>query len=644
MISQRSVAEIIETAKIEEVINDFISLKKRGINMIGLCPFHNEKTPSFTVSPTKNIYKCFGCGKGGNAVQFIMDHEQMNFPEALRYLAKKFNIEIDETKPSKEFEEERKAEESLHLVNQFAVEHFSKNLFDTDEGRSVGLSYFKERGYREATIKKFELGFASSRKDDLTLAAVNAGYNIELLRELRLTNQYDKDFFFQRVMFTLHNLSGKPIGFAGRILSSEKKIAKYVNSTESAIYKKSKFLYGAYFAKRAIRKEDECLLVEGYTDVITLHEAGVENVVASSGTSLTQDQIRLVGRYTKNIKMLYDGDPAGIKAALRGMDLILEQDMNVKIVLLPEGEDPDSLMKKSGADEFKSFIEKNAKDFILFKTSLFLEEVANDPIKKSSLVREIVESIARVPDSIKRSVYIKECSTLMNVDETVLVAETNKAIRKIISDRNKKRERADYVPPEEFEKPKPQIADQPLDSNLSDQFQERDLLRVLITAGHEIFDEENKLTVAEYIFENLEDVFDFFDNEFYLEVLKEYQDKLKSGQAINSSYFFNHQNSKIQELAVNLSSSPFHFSENWQEKYDIILETQKAPEENYVEDTFQIVHHVKLRKLNKLIAINLEQMSSADPDEADLLLKVHHELSKQKNEIAQTLKTTILPH
>jgi len=641
MISQSSVAEIIETAKIEEVINDFISLKKRGINMIGLCPFHNEKTPSFTVSPTKNIYKCFGCGKGGNSVQFIMEHEQMNFPEALRYLAKKFNIEIEETKPSPEFEAERQAEESLHLVNQFAVDHFSKNLFETEEGRSIGLSYFKERGYREATITKFELGYASSKKDDLTLAAINAGYNIERLRELRLTNQYDKDFFFQRVMFTLHNLSGKPIGFAGRILSSEKKIAKYVNSTESAIYKKSKFLYGAYFAKKAIRKEDECLLVEGYTDVITLHEGGIEHVVASSGTSLTHDQIRLIGRYTKNIKMLYDGDPAGIKAALRGMDLILEQDMNVKIVLLPEGEDPDSLMKKSGADEFRSYIEKNAKDFILFKTSLFLEEVAHDPIKKSSLIREIVESIAKVPDSIKRSIYIKECASLMNIDETVLVGETNKAIRKIISDRNKRRDRTDYTTNSSIEKPQPQIADQGIDNKLSDQYQERDLIRILITAGHEIFDEESKMTVAEYIFENLEDVFEHFDNSFYLDILAEYKMNLSKKNKIDSSYFFNHENQKIQEIAVNLSSSPYHFSENWKDKYDIILETQMAPEQNFVPETFQIVHHVKLRKINRLIAINLKEMSTANGDEADILLKMHHELSKQKNQIAKQLKTTI---
>ena len=639
MISQRSVNEIFETARVEEVISDFISLKRRGNNMIGLCPFHNEKTPSFTVSPSKNIYKCFGCGKGGNAVQFIMEHEQMSFPESLRYLAQKFNIELEETKVSKEYEEEQKAQESLHLVNQFAVGHFADSLFETDEGRSVGLSYFKERGYREATIKNFELGYASKTRDDMTKAAVKAGYNIELLKELRLTNQYDKDFFFDRVMFTLHNLSGKPIGFAGRVLGSGKKVAKYVNSHESAIYKKSKFLYGAYFAKRAMRKEDECLLVEGYTDVITLHQAGFEHTVASSGTSLTIDQIRLISRYTKNIKILYDGDAAGIKAALRGMDLILEQDMNVKIVLLPDGEDPDSQLKKLGTDQFREYINTQAKDFILFKTSLFLEEVANDPVKRTGLIREIVESIARVPDSIKRSVYIKECSTILQVDETILVAETNKAIRKFIGERNKKLDRGQDFPTEEFPRPKPSLDPQPVENKFTDEIQERALCRLLLEMGDKIFDEENNTSVATYVFDNIDEVMGYFDNGFYSAVIQEYKAQIDQGNHIDLQYFIQHPDEKIRELAVNLSSTPFHYSENWK-RYDIILETQKMPELNHIAEAHQVVLHFKLRKIIKLIDENKPFIGS--PQDAEgIHLQIHSELTKQRQEIAKQLKMII---
>ena len=360
MITQKTIQEILDTVKVEDVVQEFVNLKRRGVNMIGLCPFHNEKTPSFTVSPGKNIYKCFGCGQGGDSVKFLMEHEQLSYPEALRYLANKYGIEIEETETTQEHREEQQLLDSLYLVNQYARDFYQDQLFNTDFGKSVGLNYFKERGFREETIKKFGLGFAPDKKDAFTLQATQDGYKTEVLKKLGLTTSYGKDFFQNRVLFTIHNLTGKVIGFGGRILVKNKKAPKYINSPETEIYNKSKVLYGAYFAKRAIRKKDECILVEGYTDVLSLHQAGIENVVASSGTSLTIDQIRLIKRYTPNIKILYDGDAAGIKAALRGLDLVLEQDLNVKVVLLPEGEDPDSYLQKVGSAAFETFIEEKS--------------------------------------------------------------------------------------------------------------------------------------------------------------------------------------------------------------------------------------------------------------------------------------------
>ncbi|MBK8669789.1 MAG: DNA primase [Saprospiraceae bacterium] len=352
MITQKTVQEVMNIARVEDVIGDFINLKRRGVNMIGNCPFHDEKTPSFTVSPSKNIYKCFGCGKGGDSVRFIMDHEHLSFPEAVRFLAARYRIEIEETENTAQEIEQKQVTDSLYIVNDFARDYFTDVLFNRSEGRNIGLSYFKERGYRESTIKKFQLGYATEERDEFTKKAIDKKFNIEHLRTLGLTSKSDLDFFRSRVMFTIHNVSGKVVAFAGRTLSSDKKQPKYINSPESEIYNKRAVLYGLFFAKEAIRKADECILVEGYTDVITLHQGQIENVVASSGTSLTREQIRLIKRYTPNIKIIYDGDPAGIKAALRGLDLVLESDMNVKLVLLPDGQDPDSFLAAQGTEAF----------------------------------------------------------------------------------------------------------------------------------------------------------------------------------------------------------------------------------------------------------------------------------------------------
>jgi DNA primase len=435
MITQKSVQEILDTVKIEDVVQDFVSLRRRGTNLIGLCPFHHEKTPSFNVSPARNIFKCFGCGKGGNAVQFLMELERFTFPEALKYIAKKYGIQIEEIESTREAAEERRVTDSLYIVNQYALEFFQNQMLNTDRGRSVGLSYFRERGFREETIQKFGLGYAPEHRDQFLTTAIAAGYDQQMLFNLGLCSPPDtsrnlppRDFFRDRVIFPIHGMSGKVIAFAGRIMAKDVKAPKYINSPETDIYIKSKVLYGAFQARKAIREKDECILVEGYTDVISLHQAGIENVVASSGTSLTVEQIGLIKRNTNNIKILYDGDPAGIKAALRGLDLVLEQDLNVRIVLLPDREDPDSYLARVGATAFTEYVDRQAKDFILFKAGLLMQEAGTDPVKRSGVVRDIVASISKIPDPVKRSLFVQECARVVQVDEGILMSETNKLV------------------------------------------------------------------------------------------------------------------------------------------------------------------------------------------------------------------------
>ncbi|HQS06790.1 MAG TPA: DNA primase, partial [Daejeonella sp.] len=405
MIPKDTVDKIIETSRIEEVVGDFVSLKRRGTSMIGLCPFHNEKTPSFHVSVGKGIFKCFGCGKGGDSVRFIMEHEKATYPEALRYLANKYSIEIAEVENTPEEQAVNDRRESLYIVSAWAAKFFQQQMLETDEGKSIGLSYFKERGFRDDIIKKFELGYSPDVWDALTQSAITEGYNIQFLEETGLTIRKENEKFYDRfrgrVMFPIHSFTGRVIGFGGRTLKTDKAVPKYVNSPESDIYHKSNVLYGLFFAKKSMRDEDNCYLVEGYADVLSVHQAGIENVVASSGTSLTIEQIRMIGRFTKNITILYDGDDAGIKASLRGLDMILEEGLNVKIVLFPDGDDPDSYVQKFGSAAFKSHIEGSKKDFILFKTSILLKDAGNDPIKRAGIIREVVESIAKIPDGIK---------------------------------------------------------------------------------------------------------------------------------------------------------------------------------------------------------------------------------------------------
>nr|WP_299384900.1 DNA primase [Allomuricauda sp.] len=446
MISKNTIDQVYETARVEEVIGDFVQLKKSGSNFKGLSPFTDERTPSFMVSPVKQIWKDFSSGKGGNVVAFLMEHEHFSYPEAIKYLAKKYNIEIEETEQTDEQKEQANERESMYLVSEYAQKYFSDTLWESEPGKAIGLTYFKERGFTDETIKKFGLGYSLDQWEAFTTEALDKGYQLEFLEKTGLTIVKEQtggesktfDRFKGRVMFPIHSMSGRVLGFGGRILTSDKKAAKYLNSPESEIYHKSKVLYGIYYAKQAIAKEDNCFLVEGYTDVIQLYQRGVQNVVSSSGTALTPEQIRLVNRLTKNITVLFDGDAAGLRASLRGIDLILEQGMNVKVCSFPEGEDPDSFAKNNTYEDLVLYLEEHSKDFIQFKTSLLAEEAANDPIKRADTVRDIVNSISKIPDQIKREIYIQECAKIMHISEEVLYNTLAQINKKDVADASKK--------------------------------------------------------------------------------------------------------------------------------------------------------------------------------------------------------------
>jgi len=679
MITKKTINDIEESARIEEVVGDFVNLKKRGANMLGLCPFHNEKTPSFTVSPAKNIYKCFGCGKGGDPVNFIMEHESVSYPESLRFLAEKYGIEIEETQTSQAHKEEQQKLDSLYVLNQIAKDYYHEQLLHTDIGKSVGLSYLKNRGFTDETIEKFGLGYAPKDKDAFTQAAKRKGYKGQQLKKLGLTSKYDSDFFRDRVMFSIHSVSGKVIGFGGRIMSKNVKAPKYVNTPETEVYNKSKVLYGAYFAKRSIRKTDECILVEGYTDVVSLHQGGIENVVASSGTSLTVDQIRMVKRYTQNMKILYDGDSAGVKAALRGLDLVLEQDMNVKVVMLPEGEDPDSYLQSVGSSVFKDYINTEAKDFILFKSQLLFKEAAGDPVRQASMIKDIVTSIAKIPDPLKRSLYIKECSHLMKVEEEILMNEVNQIVTKSVhqAEDQRKKDQRQYARqkatennrnfptepgnntdqgPQEFpvdqiyggQTPTPRSLQRRPSAANNTEYQEKDIIRLLITYGGQIFDpKDNEVTIARFILSNIEDVLDDFDNDLYQRVARECLDMTIDGTPITQKYFIQHEDGEIRRLAIDVLQPEFEMSPNWLDKHDLPLRSQPMPEANFSNDSISAIYWFKLRKLDKLIERNKARMKKAVDEKAGdeeviKTIKIHQKLMEIRKDIAIKVNTVIV--
>lgn len=665
MIPKFTIDKIIDAARVEDVIGDFITLKKRGANLLGLCPFHGEKSPSFTVSPAKGIYKCFGCGKSGTAVNFIMDHESLSYPEALKYLANKYGIEVVEKEVSIEEKALHNEKESLYIVMQYAQKYFSELLLNDDLGRSVGLGYFKERGFSMQTIEKFQLGYSSEERRIFSETAVKNGYKPEYLVKTGmsiLSNNHVEgnpitvsdifDRYTARVMFPIHNIAGRVIGFGGRILTNEKKLAKYINSPQTDIYDKSKTLYGLFQAKKQIIQDDNCYLVEGYTDVISMHQSGIENVVASSGTSLTVEQIKLIHRFTKNITILYDGDLAGIKASFRGIDLILEEGMNVRVLLFPDGDDPDSYSKKVTNEAFKEFIKQNSKDFISFKTSLLYKEAENDPIKRAELIKDIVESISVIPDAINRSVYVKECSKIMDISEQVLQVEINKLIRKKAGKNappatnqnsyQKSAEQDENALSEslilEDEKPQDVILDH----------EEKELLRMMMQYGNvlvevEAEDTDNvqqafQLTVCEFvIFEMWRDNLQFI-NPIHQMVLEEFQHELESGNIPTMQTFTHHPNPAISQFAINIASFSDTVSPKWSSFGVAVPQEIHAIKKGIDHQLYSL----KEKRLNQIIVEAKELIKMADPFENENVFRFVITLENQKKRVNKLLGRIIV--
>lgn len=639
MISPNTIQEVIEIASIEDVVGQFLTLKKRGSNLIALCPFHNEKTPSFNVSPSKGIYKCFGCGESGNVVSFVMEHEKYSFQEAIRFLAEKYNIEVIETGGSSSAEEieNRKEKESLFIANNFAQTHFTYNLNNHPDGKVVGLSYFKERGFREDTIEKFQLGYALGPGNTLLDAAVKKGYSKDILKKAGLAsekNSHFNDFFKNRVVFAIHNLSGKVVGFGGRTLQNNKNIPKYINTPESDIYQKSKILYGIYYSKNEIKKQNECILVEGYTDVISLFQEGIHNVVASSGTALTIDQIRLLKRLTRNLTILFDGDEAGIKASIRGIDIALEQDVNVKLVMLPKDEDPDSYLRKIGISEFRSYLKEHSRDFLMFKAEMLMKDANDDPVKRSEAIREIVKSISIIPNRITRDVYVKQCGRILDVDERTLIAEINKINRHKFSQRNNISSReAKVVLPE------PKLAHQKIiERDLPRKVHEQNMIRLLLEYGEEEIEEG--ISVTKIILHVLEEESITFDDEILMKMLGEFKQALKDNNDLNQKYFLHHEDPRIASKAIEILQSPHEISINWDKMFDIRVADKKYI---FKQDIKSSLNRLKLLKLNELIDKNNKEIRTVTDDQRlIMLLKKQQKFLVIRGKLAEELGVVVI--
>ena len=641
MIDQETVNRIYETANILDVVSDFVSLKKRGAISFACGPFHNEKTPSFIVSPARNTCHCFGCGKGGNAVNFIMEHEKLSYYDTLKYLANKFHIEVKETERTAEQQERHDDRESMLVLNEFAKNYFIRNMTETDEGRAIGYKYFKERGFNEETIKAFELGYslASDRKA-FTDYALKSGYQLKYLTNnpdtsigTGLTIQHDDGYTFDRfsgrVMFPIHNLTGKVIGFGGRVLDARTKgvNVKYMNSPQSILYDKSRSLYGIYQAKSAISKKEKCYLVEGYTDVLSMHQSGIENVVASNGTSLTIEQIRLMHRFTNDITVLYDGDSAGIKAALRGIDMILEEEMNVKVLLLPDGEDPDSFARNHSSAEFEAFIAENETDFINFKTRLLLSDVGNDPVKKSNAIADIVTTISKIPDSIKRSLYAKDCAEILGIDERLLHIEINKRLRKhneqVYFEEQRKQEQ------EKMSLPRAKAFDSQAASTERCRVYESELLRELIKYGNKVLfivikDDEPSVnvTVAQYILKELEDSDITFQTPSCKKILDYYTTLIGERQIPDVTMFTLNTDTEISKFTVEILEPKAEVSEKfWEERNRYI----SAEDKNLKEVIDRSLNGYKLELVDQLLDERQKKLAELqkepDSDEKDEKMK-----------------------
>ncbi len=665
MIDQVTIERIQDAARIVDVVSDFITLRKRGANYVGLCPFHDDHSPSFYVSPAKNICKCFACGEGGAPVHFIMKHEQLSYYDALKYLAKKYHIEVEEKELTDEEKQAQNIRESLFILNEYARDFFEKILHEHPEGRAVGMSYFRERGFRDDIIKKFQLGYSLEQRNAFSTEALKSGYQREYLLKTGLAYggehmQPLTDRFRGRVIFPIHTLSGKVVAFGGRILKKVENTGKYINSPESEIYSKSNELYGIYFAKNAIVKQDRCYLVEGYTDVISMHQAGIENVVASSGTALTHGQIRLIRRFSNNITVLYDGDAAGINAALRGIDLLLEEGMNVKVVLLPDGEDPDSFARKQNAESFTRYINDHEVDFIRFKTQLLLEEAASDPIKKAGLIANLVQSISVIPNNITRSVYIHDCANLLNIDEKMLIREVNK-IRLKNFEKQKKRspEKKETLPVEHDEAFRNVFSADPYEKY------ERQLIHYIIRYGMnpiyrrferekrregkkaievDVLVEEGPL-VIHFIKYDLERDHIEFTHPLYRQVFEEAVEKSGETDFVPDKYFLYHPDPKISELASEVMTDKYRLSkihakllsENTNDKDSCLIE-ENSLETLVPRATTELKNAYVLQKIERI----KKAMQTADSDQMVTLLQELRQLQNIKKELAKILGERII--
>ena len=638
MILKSTVDRIMEATDIVEVIGEFVQLKKRGANYVGLSPFANERTPSFTVSPAKGIFKDFSSGKGGSAVTFLMELEKFSYPEALKWLAKKYSIEVEETVETIENKEEENRRESLMIVTAYAAKFFHESLLETEEGRNIGLSYFKERGFSNDTIKKFELGYSPDQWEAFTGQAVKDGYLPQFLEESGLSVKRDNgsmyDRYRGRVMFPIHSFTGRVIAFGGRTLKSDKNVPKYVNSPESEIYHKSNVLYGLYFAKKAIREEDNCYLVEGYADVLSVHQAGIENVVASSGTSLTVEQIKLISRFTKNITILYDGDAAGIKASLRGLDMILEEGLNVKVVLFPDGHDPDSYVRLVGTAGFKKHIADNRKDFILYKTEIQQKENNKDPKHKTDVIREIVESIAKIPDSIKASVFIKECSYQLQIDERALLSELNK----MRAAKSKKDSQQQFSRPAPADEVMPEVPE--LTTEKDESSQEKEIIRLLLLYGNKMitWDGIADTYIGPFIIAELSDV--EFENPAAKKFAEIYRKEVENGVLPDEQYFIHYADKEVVDLAVNQIATKYTLSENWYEMHKILVNDEQA---NMKATILGAIFHLKKQKVGKILeGLRKElQTTSAEADQEILMTQYMH-MKKVEKTISDFLGSVIL--
>ena len=660
MIDQATIDRILDAAQIVEVVSDFVTLRKRGVNYVGLCPFHNEKTPSFSVSPSKGLCKCFSCGKGGNAVHFIMEHEQMSYPEALRYLAKKYNIEIKERELTNEEKEVQSNRESMFIVNNFARDYFQNILKNHVDGRSIGLAYFRQRGFRDDIIDKFQLGFSTEGRDALAQEALRKGFKQEFLVKTGHCYETDdhklRDRFWGRVMFPVHTLSGKVVAFGGRVLSTEnKKLAKYVNSPESEIYHKSNELYGIYFAKQAIVKQDRCFLVEGYTDVISMHQSGVENVVASSGTSLTPGQIRLIHRFTNNITVLYDGDMAGIKASIRGIDMLLEEGMNIKVCLLPDGDDPDSFARKHNATEFQNFIQEHETDFIRFKAQLLMEDAGKDPMKRAELINDIVRSIAVIPEAIVRDVYIKECGQLLRIEDKLLVSEVAKR-RELQAEKGNKPIASNNAPtPQPGEMPPPFPPEEmeadtyqsfiPQEGKEGQEFYkyERLIIQMIVRYGEKVMcnltDEEGNevpVTVVEYVINDLKEDELAFHNPLHRRILSEASEHIHDQEFASERFFVAHPDPKISTIATELASDRYQLSKYHSKTQKLVTDEERL---------YEMVPMLMINFKNAIVAEELKHIMYAlqDPSiandnaQCDAVMQRYKEMKEIQNLMAKRL-------